>query len=190
MSEPKGILSAIAQPIGEEMNRHFNAPPLRQNQDRAVWGTAILTGGAYLANAFLLDERAGFWRGMHIYFHMLGAIWADSWPYYVWTGAMLFGLLWVYVGIRNSRAPRQIMTGFWGAAWAALGCAGLWYGWYIDDYPTVNWFLKGIYLMIATGAGMLFWLAMRGTGPGAMRLIQQQIARQAKVFRLGRRRSF
>jgi hypothetical protein len=45
MSELKGVLSAVTQPIGEEMARHFNAPPLRQNKDRAVWGTAILTDG-------------------------------------------------------------------------------------------------------------------------------------------------
>jgi hypothetical protein len=31
MSEPKGILSAITEPIGQEMTQHLNAPPLRKN---------------------------------------------------------------------------------------------------------------------------------------------------------------
>ena len=48
-------MSIIAQPVGEEMNRHLNAPPLRQNQDRAVWGTALLTGGVYVANSFMVS---------------------------------------------------------------------------------------------------------------------------------------
>jgi hypothetical protein len=190
MQEPKGIFSAIAQPIGEEMVQHLNAPPLRQNQDRAVWGIALLTGGAYVAYTFMVIERAGFWEAERLYLRALHAPWENCWPFYLWGGAMLFGLLWVMVGVRGSRAPRQIMTGFWAMAWTVFGGAALWYGWYIDEYPVVNWFLKGLYLMIVTGAAMLCWLAMRGTGPGAVRLIQQQIARQAKVFRLGRKRSF
>ena len=189
MQEPKGILSAIAQPIGEEMSQHLNATPLRQSQNRAVWGTALLTAGAYAAWTLLI-KHSGFWESERFYLRSLHQPWEDSWPYYLWGGAMLFGLLWVVVGVRGSRAPRQIMTGVWAAAWTAAGCAALWYGWYIDDYPVANWLLKGLYLMIVTGAAMLCWLAMRGTGPGAVRLIQRQIVRQAVVFRVGRRRSF
>ena len=103
---------------------------------------------------------------------------------------MLFGLLWVVVGVRNSRAPRQVMTAFWALAWAIFGGAALWNDWYFDGWPEVDWFLKGIYLMIVTGALMLFWLAVRGQGRGAAHLVAGWIATQARVFRLGRRRTF
>jgi hypothetical protein len=190
MSEHKGIFSAIAEPIGHEMQQHLNASPLRQSQNRAVWGTAALTFGAYVGHTFLLTERIDFWRGVHVYFRTLHAAWDTSWPYYVWGGAMLFGLLWLVIGIRGSRAPRQIMTAFWALAWAVAASAAWWNEWYFGDWPTVDWFLKGLYLTFMAGSLMLFWLAMRGAGPGAVRLIQQQIARQAKVFRTCRKRSF
>jgi hypothetical protein len=51
MSEPKGILSAIALPVGEEIAQHLNAPPLRKNQNRVVWGTMFLTFGVYVGYA-------------------------------------------------------------------------------------------------------------------------------------------
>ena len=103
---------------------------------------------------------------------------------------MLFGLLWVVIRVRGSRAPRQIMTAFWALAWTIAGSFALWNGWYLDGEPSVNWYLKGLYLMIAAGAAMLFWLAIRGTGPGAARLIQRQIISQVRVFRLGRQSDF
>jgi hypothetical protein len=85
---------------------------------------------------------------------------------------ILFGLLWVMVGVRGSRGPRDTMVAFWSVAWVAGSGAALWYGWYLDDYPVVNWFLKGIYLMLVTSSVMSLYLSLRGTGTGAVRLIQ------------------
>jgi hypothetical protein len=182
----QGPLTTIAGSVVQ----HVNAPPLQQNQERAVWGTMLLTASVYWANGFLAAKHLDFRDGVDFYWRALHAPREDSWPYYLWGGLMLFGLLWVWVGMRGSRAPRQIMTAFWSAAFAAAAGYALWDGWYLDDYPTVNWYLRGFYQAVVAGAAMSFWLAVRGTGPGAMRLIRRQIATQVTVFRLGRSRKF
>jgi clan AA aspartic protease (TIGR02281 family) len=124
--------------------------------------------GIYVADSQLGYWRVSFWRARHLYVYALHMPWGDSWPYYVWTGTMLLGLLWVVIGVRRSRAPRKPMTACWALAWAILGGAALWNQWYIDDWLVVNWFLTGLYLMTLTGALMLFWLAVRGIGSGAV----------------------
>jgi hypothetical protein len=191
MSEPKGILSAIAQPIGEEIAQHLNAPPLRKNQNRAVWGTMFLTFGVYVGYSFYLIGRAAslpeLVRG---YFRALHAPLDDSWAFYAWGAVMLFSLLWIAVGLRGSRGPRDIMGAFWAFVWLAVFAAALWYGWYLDDSPLVDWFLKGFYIAFVAMAAMHVFLCVRGPGRGAAHLVQQQIAQQSRRFRIGRRRSF
>jgi hypothetical protein len=190
MSDGHQALREFSQTINQGIVEHLNSPPLIKNRNRAMWGAGLLAGGAYVAWTFMLLEGGGFWRAEHIYLTQLHRPLEDSWQYYAWGGVMVFGLLWVTVGLRGSRAPRDIMMAFWALAWVAGSGAALWYRWFPDDWPVVGWLLIGAYLMILASSVMQLYLAMRGTGPGAMRLIQQQIARQAKVFRLGRKRSF
>jgi hypothetical protein len=51
-------------------------------------------------------------------------------------------------------------------------------------------FFKGIYIMVASASVTLLYLALRRTGRGEVQLVQQQIARQSRMFRVGRRRTF
>jgi Ni,Fe-hydrogenase I cytochrome b subunit len=188
MSEPKGIFSAIAEPIGQEMAQHLNAPPLRRNQNRAVWGTLLIAGGTYVGYSYVqgisLDEA------VHGYIGVLHRPFDESWPFYAWGAAMLFGLLWVVVGVRGSRGPRDTMATFWSLAWLAGASAALWNGWYTADYPGLNWFLRGGYIMAIAGALMMFFLVVRGSGRGAAHSVQTHISTTARFFRIGRRRSF
>lgn len=190
MSEQKGPLTILAEPLGQAMAEHANAPPLRKNQNRAEWGAGLLAGGIYVAHSFLLDAHVGLVEGVPIYLHTLHASLDNSWPFFTWGAVMLFALLWITVGVRGSRAPRDIMLAFWALFRIVLAGVALWRGWYFDGYPAVNWFLMGIYIMVAGSSAMLLYICLRGTGRGAVRLVQQQIARQAKTYRLGRRRSF
>jgi Zn-dependent protease len=180
----------MSQAISQGIAEHVNAPPQRKNQNRAEWGTGLLAGGAYVAHTFVLVEHASLAEAVRFYFRALHEPLATSWPFYAWGGAMLFALLWVVVGVHGSRAPREIMMAFWALFRIALAGVALWGGWYFDGYPVVNWFLEGIYIMVVSSSAMLLYICLRGTGRGAVRLVQQQIAQQAKTFRLGRRRSF
>jgi len=161
-----------------------------RNQNRAVWGSALLAGCIYFAWSVQQSFRASWADLVRIYFGALHEPIETTWAFYAWGGGMLFGLLWVTVGLRGSRGPRDIMGAFWSLAWLALFASALWYGWYVDGYPGVNWWLKGFYIAFCTMAAMHLFLCVRGPGRGAVRLVQQQIAQQAKTFRLGRRRSF
>jgi len=38
----KGPLTILAEPIAQMADEHFNAPPLRKNQNRAEWGAGLL----------------------------------------------------------------------------------------------------------------------------------------------------
>jgi hypothetical protein len=183
-------LRQMSQAIGDEIAQHVNAPPQRKNQNRAEWGVGLLAGGAYIAWTAALAEHAGPVALAQFYIRSLQGPLDASWPFYAWSAVMLFALLWVVVGVRGSRAPRDIMMAFWALFRIGLAGAALWYGWYFDGYPVVNWFLMGIYIMVVSSSAMLLYLALRGTGRGAVQIIQQQIARQARIFRVGRPRSF
>jgi hypothetical protein len=190
MSDGHEGVRQFSQAISQGIAEHVNATPQRKNQNRAEWGTGLLAGNAYVAHTFLLVEYTSLAEAVRVYFGVLHEPLATSWPFYAWGGVMLFGLLWVVVGVRGSRAPREIMMAFWALFRIALAGAALWYGWYLVDYPVVNWFLEGIYIMILSSSAMLLYICLRGTGRGAVRLIQQQIVWQARIFRIGRQRSF
>lgn len=190
MSEPKGPLSAIAEPLAQMAAEHLNAPPQRRNQNRAEWGAGLLAGGAYVAWTAAVGKHASLSGLVAFYIRSLQEPIDASWPFYAWGAVMLFALLWVVVGVRGSRGPRDTMMAFWALFRIVLAVVALSRGWYFDGYPVVNWFLMGIYIMVVSSSAMLLYLALRGTGRGAVQLVQQQIARQSRIFRIGRRRSF
>ena len=81
---------------------------------------------------------------------------------------------------------------FWALFRIALAGAALWRGWYLDDYPVVNWFLEGIYIMVVSSSVMLLYIFLRGTGGGAAQVVQKWgiSGLRSGSFRIGRRRSF
>ncbi|MBV9825334.1 MAG: hypothetical protein JO001_06635 [Alphaproteobacteria bacterium] len=180
----------MSQAISDGIAQHINAPPQRKNQNRAEWGAGLLAGGAYVAWTAARVEHAGPIALVQFYIRSLQQSFDASWPFYAWGAVMLFALLWVVVGVRGSRAPRDIMMAFWALFRIVFAGVALWCGWYFDGYPLVNWCLMGIYIMVASSSAMLLYLTLRGTGSGAVQLVQRQIARQSRIFRIGRRRVF
>lgn len=144
--EPKGPLSAIMISIAESIAEHQAQPPYEKNVARAELGAALLTLCAYAAIT-------------------LGSQARDFPPLALagWAGCVALGLLWLGLGTRNARGPRDVMMAFW-AAVVAGGC--IWLLW-IDAYPTdwgplAEFLLKGCYLAVLVSSGVRFWLAARG----------------------------
>jgi hypothetical protein len=194
MSDPriKGPLSMIAVPLGDAMAQHQAAPPLRKNQNRAVWGTWLIVAGVYAVHDFIARYHvdvgklaAGFARDPG------GTASAVGWPFVIECTMIPFGALWVWVGVHGARGPREIMGTFWSLCFAG-GCAyALVHGVYIDGDPDMNWYLKGFYLASLAASLMGLFLYARGPGGGnAAQLVQQQIQQQAQPWRIGRRRKF
>ena len=184
------INQTVNDTVGEPIRKYQALPEgVDKNRKRAIWGTGLLVAGVYLIHAMQvntgnsLPELARFFvRGTQL---PLPA----SLIFYGFAAVMLFGLLWVWVGLRGSRGPRHIMMAFWALVRIGLAGAALWYGWYLND-PDLDPWLQGFYVIVLAASLMALYLATRGTGTGAVRLIQQQIVRQARIFRIGRRRSF
>jgi hypothetical protein len=168
---------------------HLNAPPQRKNLNRASCGTGLLAGGIYFAYSYA--HGISLTEAVHGYIGALHWPFEDSWPFYAWGGVMLFSLLWIMTGVRGLRGqPRDTMATFWSLAWIAGAGAALWNGWYLDDSPALNWFLRGAYIMALASSVMSLFLALRGPGLGAMHAVQSHIRSQMKLFRVGRTRRF
>lgn len=189
MSDGHEGVRQASQVISQAIGDHINAPPLRQNLNRAEWGAGLVAGGAYVGYSYV--QGVSLAEAVQGYIGVLHRPFDESWPFYAWGAAVLLGLLWVAVGVRGTRGlPRDTMIAFWALFRIGLAVAALWYGWYLDDYPVMNWFLKGIYIMVLSSSVMLLYLCLRGPGRGAAHAVQTHISSTARFFRLGRRRSF
>jgi len=189
MSDRLEGVRQISQAVSGGIAEHINAPPLRKNQNRANWGAGLLAGGVYLAYSYV--QGINLKEAIDGYLGALRRPFDDSWPFYAWGAAILFSLLWIMVGVRGTRGqPRDIMVAFWSLVWIAGAGAALWFGWYLDDFPVVNWFLKGGYIMAIASSLLSLFLALRGPGTGAAHAVRTHIFSQARFFRIGRRRTF
>lgn len=175
--------------LGEAIATHINAPPLRKNQERAIWGTWLLAAGVYDTHDFIarydIDiarTGAAFVRDPQATAAVLG-----GW-FIAWCALMLFGCLWIVVGVRNARAPREGMAAFWSIVFAGVMSAALWRGWYLDDIPAVNWYLGGFYIASLAASLMALFVFMRGAGGAARQTVQRHIGQNEVVWRSDRRR--
>lgn len=180
----------LSQTISGGIAEHLNAPPQKKNLNRASWGTGLLAGGIYLACSYV--QGLTVTEAVQGYINVLHQPFDDSWPFYAWGAVMLFSLLWIAVGMSGTRGyPRDIMAAFWSLVWIAVTGAALWLGWYVDDSPALNWFLKGGYIMALASSVMCLFLALRGPGNrGAAQAVRTHIFSQMRWFRIGRRRRF
>ena len=190
MSDGFDGVRQISQAISGGIAEHLNAPPQKKNLNRASWGAGLLAGGAYLAFSYVHGLPLA--AAMQGYISVLRRPFDESWPFYAWGTVMLFSVLWIMVGMRGTRGqPRDTMAAFWSMIWIAVAGAGLWLGWYFDDYPVVNWFLKGGYIMAIASSVMCLFLALRGPGTaGAASAVRSHIFSQMRIFRIGRTRRF
>jgi FtsH-binding integral membrane protein len=188
----RGMSQAINEGINETVVRpvakHLAAPPVEKNRNRAIWGTRLVVACLCLAYGAWIETGYSVTSLARSYWRMLHAAPEDSWPVYGWTAAMLLGLLWLSVGVKGSRGPRDVMMAFWAMLRVAIFAGALW--WYPAIDPKSDWLIQGVVVTLLASSLMSLYLALRGTGTGAVRLIQQQILRQAKRFRLGRQRKF
>jgi hypothetical protein len=180
----QGINETVVQPI----TKHLAAPPLQKNRNRAVWGTRLIVAGICLAHVGWMASNDSVVLLAHFYWHGLHLSLDQSWPVYGWTAGMLLGLVWLLVGLKGSRAPRDVMMALWAMVRVAAFAAALW--WYPGVDPQGDWLIQSVIITLLASSLMSLYLAMRGTGSGAVQLVQQQITRQQRIFRIGRRRSF
>lgn len=190
MAEQKGFLTAIAEPLAEAAAQHRASSPRDKSFTRAGGGAFLLTCCAYAAvwSPVFLGDRfdtliAAFLRSpMHPPVSLL-----------VWAGVTAFGLLWLWVGVRGARGPRDVMAAFWAAVRVALfGCA-LGLQWYLprdwgDLVPLANLVLHGLYLGLLAEGAVHFLLAMRGMPGDAQKNVRQHIEQNQVVWRSARRK--
>lgn len=171
MSDPRiqGPLSAIAVPLGDELAQHAASPPFEKNMARASFGAGLLTACGYAAAT-------------------LGPVVHNYPPYYplVWVGLVGFGLLLLVVGVRGARGPRDIMAAFWPAATLAGGGWALWHFFGPEIFD--DFYVRGGSLTLLVSGLVRIWLALRGTGGGASKLVRQQIEQDRVEWRSTRRR--
>jgi hypothetical protein len=195
MSDPrvKGPLSVIAVPLADAMAQHRASTPLQKNLTRAGGGAFLLTGCAYAASWSPVFLGGRFDALMDAFVH------DPAHPpvaLAVWAGVGAFGLLWLWVGVRGARGPRDVMAAFWSAVRVALCVCALVRQWYLPrDYGDWvllgNLVLRGLYLCLLAEGAVHFLLAVRGPGGGnAASLVGQQIRRTSILWRIGRRQKF
>lgn len=186
----QAVNQAINDTVGDPIRRYHALPEgVDKNRKRAVWGTGLLAGGGYVVR--LVQVNTGDSPGDLVHFFIQGARAPvpTCLAFYGFAATMLFGLLWVVVGVRGSRGPRHVMMAFWALARIGLGGAALWYGLYANDSDIDPW-LRGLYVVVLASGLMALFVALRGPGRGAVPLVQRHIVQQTRAFRIGRRRSF
>jgi hypothetical protein len=108
-------------------------------------------------------------------------------PFLVWCGMIVFGCLWVTVGLPNSRGRRDVMEIFWQLC-VAGGCAyALASNAYLDGVPTANWYLKLVYISTLCSSLMALFIFARGPGGAAMRRMATIIAERNAPMMAARR---
>jgi hypothetical protein len=164
-------LREVGDAIARAVREHVNAPPLVQNRNRAVYGTWLIAAGVYAVGDFIarydIDVRklvAAFANDPQRTASDVGT------PFVIWCAMILFGCLWVVVGLPNSRGRREAMGIFWWACSVLTFAYALARNAYLDGLPTANWYLKGFY--IATLCSSLMGLFVFGRGPGGSALDQ------------------
>lgn len=190
MAEQRGLFTAL-EPLAEAVAQHRAASPRDQNFTRASWGAFLLTGCAYTArySPIFLGDR---------FEAVMSAVLSD--PLHppaalvVWIASCALGLLWLWIGVRGARGPRDVMTAFWAAVRMALVMCALLRHWYPprdwgDWIPLGNLVLRGVYFGSLAEGSMQFLLAARGPGGGsAQKMVRQQIAQNEIVWRGVKRR--
>lgn len=156
----------FGQVIASSINDHMALPPRQQNIRRAVMGTGLLTACAYSAwwSKAFISLSAG----------QLVTVFARSpsqapswvwWPVVIWLCAAGLGILWLLVGISNSRGPREIMTIFWCGVRLCIFSALLLFQVYLPrdwNMPLVNLVLQGIYICAVTSTAVDLVLQLIG----------------------------
>jgi hypothetical protein len=186
-------LADLVTPFTDEIARHLALPPLQRNRSRAMWGAFFLAGTLYVADRFKATVGGSIVDLVRMLARLPGTTADVWWPFAAWGACAALGLLWLVVGVRGYRgAPRDIMAALWAAVIGGFFAAALWYGWYLPaEWAGLNFLLGGLYWAMLAAELVSFWLTARGPHSGnALKLVTQQIQRQAVTWRTGKRRQF
>lgn len=191
MVQDKGFITAIVEPVAQAAAQHQASLPHEKNRTRAGVGAALLMGCIYTAawaEVFLGDTFGGlisafFRTPLHPPVALV-----------IWTAGVGLGLIWLWVGLRGVRGPRDVMATFWAGVRVALFCCALLWRWYLPGQDSwvllLNVVLHGLYLALLAEAAVHFLLAVRGPSGNAAGLVAGQIARTSFLWRTGRQRKF
>jgi hypothetical protein len=158
-SQPQGPLSALVEPIAEAIAQHNALPPDQKNRARASGGAGLI---AFCLYVLVTAPRLVF-----------GAWLAVA----IWAALLGFGGLWLYVGVRASVGPRDIMAAFWSAAGILFFLVLMSVGAYLpNDWIVANFLLKGFYISFAASCGMRLYLAVRGLPGDSLEQVRTQQA--------------
>jgi len=159
MSQPQGPISAIVTPIAEAIQQHNALPPDQKNRARAAGGAGLI---AFCLYVLVTAPRLVF-----------GAWIACA----IWAALLGFGGLWLFVGVRASIGPRDIMAAFWSAAGILFFLVLMSIGAYLpNDWVVANFLLKGVYIGFVASCAMRLYLAVRGMPGDSLEQVRTQQA--------------
>ena len=157
--QPDGPISAIVAPIAEAIAQHNALPPDQKNRARASGGAGLISFCLY---ALITAPRLVF-----------GGLIVLA----IWAALAAFGALWLYVGVRASIGPRDIMAAFWSGVGILFFLGLMVFGAYLpNDWLLTNFLLKGLYIGSAAASAMRLYLAVRGMPGGSLEQVRAQQA--------------
>lgn len=151
-------LGDVGDSLARDFSRYHALPPLKKSRFRAGAGAGLITlGGLALIEAPDL-----------VFTNWVSAL--------IWAGMVGFGVLWLCVGIKGARGPREAMSIFW-TGFSVLTFAGLsLLGRHLLDAGGWSTFLESLFITGLVGSAVRLWLAARGMGSTGLEDVKSQQA--------------
>ncbi len=171
MSDPriKGPLSAVVLPVSDSLQQLGASPPFQKHVSLACTGAILLTLCAFAALVFGRDVATFSTETLLGFAAVVGV-----------------GLLLLVVGMRGARGPRDPTMAISSVATPAGVAAVLWWLWGPEVFSNVFVVVLGPAFLV--GFALRFWLAVRGPGGGAQRMVRQHIEQDRIEWRSARRK--
>lgn len=183
------IITPVAQSLAQAIAQHQAAPPHEQNLTRASGGAWLISGCVYVAIWSKVLLGTSFADLLSIFLQAPSATPASVWiPLAVLAALGAFGCLWLVVGLRGARVPRDVMRIFWSIAGVVLLVFLLAWGAYLPrDWGRWTMFanvvLQGFYTTTFISNVLVLALLLRGPGNDPGRdMVDQQKAHGAADF--------
>jgi hypothetical protein len=131
---------SFVTPIVEAIRSHNALPPYEKNLARGAGGAAIIT--------------------MALWFGVPALAYGAPAPGFIigWFVVLAFGFLWLIVGWRNSRAPRDPIKVWWAGVELVIGLLLL-------NWSAGNWLFMGISVGIVVEGAVGMLMVLRGLPP-------------------------
>ena len=203
MSQPKGPISHVVEPIAEHMAKIQALPPDEKHRHRVAVGAGLLGFCGWIGGLVLMGMLA---TGLGVSGSAPDQSGAPPLPpEALWIGAAVLvglialGVLLLAAGLRRTRGqPRDMIVAAKALARLALFSALLWWRWFpVPDGNTLDaWtalgflFLPGIYIGGVTESLMMLFISLRGPQLRARRVVQKHMEENAIPWKPTQRRQF